>query len=184
TPPVPLDVTEAVAGGYSLADHLRDGTAARLIDEGRWDWVVLQEQSLQPTMASGRFMASLRRLDERIRAVHARTALFALPPRLDWHQDTQVVQRAYISAAAEVGATLVPVGAAWSSALAERPRLDLYQADGYHPRPAGTYLGACVFYATLTGKSPEGLPPRAGSIALAPDLALELQHAARLAAGK
>ncbi|HSQ67690.1 MAG TPA: hypothetical protein VLM85_30980, partial [Polyangiaceae bacterium] len=47
TPPVPLDVTEAVAGGYSLADHLRDGTAARLIDEGRWDWVVLQEQSLQ-----------------------------------------------------------------------------------------------------------------------------------------
>ncbi len=34
----------------------------------------------------------------------------------------------------------------------------LYQEDGSHPAPAGTWLTAWVIYATLTGESPIGLP--------------------------
>jgi hypothetical protein len=33
----------------------------------------------------------------------------------------------------------------------------LYDVDGSHPSPLGSYLAACVVYATLTGASPEGL---------------------------
>ena len=33
----------------------------------------------------------------------------------------------------------------------------LYQADGSHPSPAGTYLAACVVYAAATGMNPTGL---------------------------
>jgi hypothetical protein len=33
----------------------------------------------------------------------------------------------------------------------------LYSSDGSHPSSAGSYLAACVFYATLTGQSPVGL---------------------------
>lgn len=33
----------------------------------------------------------------------------------------------------------------------------LYASDGSHPSPLGTYLAACVFYATLSGKTPVGL---------------------------
>ena len=33
----------------------------------------------------------------------------------------------------------------------------LYLGDGSHPSPRGTYLTACVVYASLTGRSPEGL---------------------------
>lgn len=33
----------------------------------------------------------------------------------------------------------------------------LYQSDGSHPSPHGTYLVACVLYASLTGASPLGL---------------------------
>lgn len=33
----------------------------------------------------------------------------------------------------------------------------LYVDDGSHPSQRGTYLAACVLYATLTGRSPEGL---------------------------
>jgi hypothetical protein len=35
--------------------------------------------------------------------------------------------------------------------------LDLWQEDGSHPNEKGTYLAACVFYATLYRQSPEGL---------------------------
>ena len=34
----------------------------------------------------------------------------------------------------------------------------LFVTDGSHPSEAGTYLAASVFYATLYGKSPVGLP--------------------------
>jgi len=36
----------------------------------------------------------------------------------------------------------------------------LYVADKSHPNSAGSYLAACVFYATIFGKSPEGLAAR------------------------
>lgn len=38
----------------------------------------------------------------------------------------------------------------------------LYQEDGSHPSPEGTYLVACVLYAVLTGESPVGLSYDAG----------------------
>jgi hypothetical protein len=93
------------------------------------------------------------------------------------------------------------VGEAWrrarndpagTSAL-ERANASLFVADGSHPSAAGTYLAACVFDATLYGKSPVGLPPvsrrtedepRPGPPAGAPrdtlpsDLARELQRVA------
>jgi hypothetical protein len=33
----------------------------------------------------------------------------------------------------------------------------LWQDDGSHPTTKGTYLAACVFYASIFGKSPAGL---------------------------
>jgi hypothetical protein len=50
------------------------------------------------------------------------------------------------------------VGIAWQQALAADFKFSLYAPDGSHPSPEGSYLAACVFYATLLGKSPEGLP--------------------------
>jgi len=34
---------------------------------------------------------------------------------------------------------------------------DLWQADGSHPTMTGTYLAACVFYASIFEQSPVGL---------------------------
>jgi hypothetical protein len=60
--------------------------------------------------------------------------------------------------ARELGATVAPVGVAWKKALVADPKLVLHQADKSHPNPRGSYLAACVFYATLLDKSPLGLP--------------------------
>ena len=38
------------------------------------------------------------------------------------------------------------------------PEPELYFSDGSHPSPAGSYLAACTFYATLFHASPVGLP--------------------------
>ena len=68
------------------------------------------------------------------------------------------LNRACFSIAKQLRATVAPVGVAWRDALAADPELVLHTADKSHPNPAGFCLAACVFYATLLGKSPEGLP--------------------------
>ena len=65
---------------------------------------------------------------------------------------------AYFDIAKELHAKVAPVGVAWKKALAADKNLVLHQDDKSHPNPAGSYLAACVFYATLLGKSPAGLP--------------------------
>jgi len=70
---------------------------------------------------------------------------------------------------------VIPAGLAFAAARAKRPELELYQPDKRHPTLAGTYLAACVVYATLFGKSPVGLSYTAG---LVPDTAAFLHTVA------
>jgi hypothetical protein len=90
---------------------------------------------------------------------------------------------AYFDIAKELKAQVAPVGMAWKKALAKNPKLVLHQPDKSHPDPKGSYLAACVFYATLLGKSPVGLPGelRKGSqvlVQIAPDEARMFQEIA------
>ena len=60
----------------------------------------------------------------------------------------------YEDLAKRLGASVAPVGLAWAEALAGRPGLELWESDGQHPSKLGSYLAACVFYATLTHRDP------------------------------
>ena len=72
------------------------------------------------------------------------------------------IEARYLEVAGEIGAMVAPAGVAWQRALEGDPQLELWQRDGIHPSPEGTYLAACVFYATLLGQSPEGASYLAG----------------------
>ena len=65
---------------------------------------------------------------------------------------------AYLDIAKELGAGVAPVGVAWKMALTADPPFVLHRSDKSHPNPTGTYLAACVFYATLLDANPAGLP--------------------------
>ena len=93
------------------------------------------------------------------------------------------IDGAYFDIAKELNAQVAPVGVAWKKALAADPKLVLHQPDKSHPSPKGSYLAACVFYATLLDKSPVGLPAelRKGTkvlVRVAPDEAKMLQEIA------
>jgi hypothetical protein len=65
---------------------------------------------------------------------------------------------AYFDIAEELDAEVAPVGVAWKMALGADPPFILHRPDKSHPNPTGTYLAACVFYATLLDESLVGLP--------------------------
>jgi len=74
-------------------------------------------------------------------------------------EDQPALTYAYARAAKDTGSLLAPVGMAWEALRGKNPESGLfYQGHGSHPSPAGSYLAACVFYATIFRQSPIGLP--------------------------
>jgi hypothetical protein len=69
----------------------------------------------------------------------------------------QQLRGRYLDMANGNGAIVAPVGEAWKNVIALNPAFDLYSADESHPSVHGTYLAACVFYATIYRQSPAGL---------------------------
>ena len=152
-----LDCVPCVSGGKSLAWHYNQGNARQMIEAEKWDEVVLQDYSLQTLDKLDLFHLFTRRFDEMIDRKGARTVLFMTWPRKDRPQNGLKIYSAYEDAAKALDAKLAPVGLAWRASILQRPGLELYNADKSHPTPAGTYLAACVFYATLLNRSPVGL---------------------------
>ncbi len=161
--------------GGRLPEH-RPAFASVVASEP-WDVVVLQGHSRGPIGAqtAAPFRDAVREFDAIIRRHGARTAMF-----MTWAYDgrpemTAQLSKAYSSIGDEVGALVAPVGLAFAQAREVMPELALLTDDGRHPSMAGTYLAACVFYATLMRRSPQGLAYDAG---LAPEVAAGLQHLA------
>jgi hypothetical protein len=85
------------------------------------------------------------------------------------------IDAAYLFIAGDQHAPIAPVGYAWENVFKQESNPDLWQDDGSHPTTKGTYLAACVFYASLFSQSPVGLKFQAG---LADGDALQVQAAA------
>jgi hypothetical protein len=72
------------------------------------------------------------------------------------------VTDSYAAAAAAAHALLLPAGEALRSAYGADPSMPLFDADGFHPLPLGSFGVALVIYAVATDVSPSGLSASAG----------------------
>lgn len=160
--------TRAIARpGVRLQQHWERGEALAALRQGRWDYVVLQEQStLGLLLIEGRhevndpglaFHPYARRFAEEARKVGAQPLFLLTWARRDTPESQARLTQAYMSVARELEAPIVPAGLAWARVRQELPEEVLYHQDGSHPSAAGSYLTACALYATLTGRSPVGL---------------------------
>jgi hypothetical protein len=145
------------AGGASLRAHWNAGDARKAIQEGRYDHVVLQEQSTLPIKNAKRMHENIRLFDEVIQGAGARTVLYLTWARQHAPESQQALTDAYMSIGQELGAIVAPVGVAWQSFLRKHDQPALHDPDQSHPSLAGSYLAACVFLAVLFKESPVGL---------------------------
>lgn len=161
-----LQYKSATIGAAPLAHHDVKGLLApgRLGMKQPYDVVILQGNS-------GDALADARRAAYREKVLEfsadiaksgAKTALYMthayVAPNKDASPDMiRKVEDMTVSAANEAGALVIPVGLAFEEAYRQRPGLQLHKTyDGSHPDLIGTYLAACVVYASLYGKSPVG----------------------------
>ena len=159
----PFVAEQVLVGAATLERHLALGDAMTAIQRGGWDVVVLQEQSTRPINNPALMLRDARTLAEAVKKTGATIVWYET-----WAKETEPstqdsLTRGYHRAAAATGGRVAHVGEAWAAfraaeTVAPGAHSALFVTDGSHPSEAGTYLAASVFYATLYGKSPVGLP--------------------------
>src|SRR5262245_55490276 len=145
------------AGGASLRAHWNAGEASQAIKNGKFDCVVLQEQSTLPIKNPARMHENVRRFDQAIRDAKAKTVLYMTWARRHAPESQQALTDAYTEIGRELGAVVVPVGVAWQAFHSKHDQPVLHDRDQSHPTLAGSYLAACVFFVALFEESPVGI---------------------------
>ncbi|MBE6615983.1 MAG: hypothetical protein E7631_11855 [Ruminococcaceae bacterium] len=140
----------------------------RIYKKETWDAVVCQDQSFHPVKSPAELhqaaldVQSLCRPGQKM--VMYQTWAYKdgsdmlADTGFTYHEMLTRMTASYADAAAAVGGDVTPVGQTFAQVYALHPEIELYNPDGYHPSPAGTYLAACLFLAVLTGHSPLYFP--------------------------
>jgi len=163
-----VEVSQSTRGGWTLQKHSQSEKTLGVIAAGKWDVVVIQEQSQIPSLPekvrTKQMTAAAQKLVSEIRKVRAVPVFFLTWGRQEgdrenvatFPNDTYTAMqkrliRGYDLAAKEAGGVFVaPVGRVWSQVrLAADPGVNLYAKDGSHPSAQGNYLGGCVFFAAF-----------------------------------
>lgn len=170
--PIPT-VNATTPGGKTLEQHLHQPETVQLIDQGNWDVVILQGQSLEAAMAEqspdwrASFLRGATGLCDRIKLKNpnarivfyetwARHADYWKDPKADRGvgnnpAEMQARIRKWYRQAAEQqqDCVVAPVGDAWELSYQHPRAMRLHAKDNSHPGFNGSYLAALVIYATI-----------------------------------
>jgi hypothetical protein len=169
-----VDTLMIAPGGKQLRDHWEKGEALKALQQGKWDYVVLQDQSLlgtsyyvegHPRVVTDQFFKPYaEKWAAAIRNAGAVPVFYLTWARKDSPEDQAELNYAYFHAAQESKSLVAPAGIAWDLVRKRQPSIELFYKDGSHPSPAGSYLTACAFYASVFDKNPAGLPSRISGV--------------------
>jgi PKD repeat protein len=163
-------------GGYTYQGHSTNATSLAKIAQGNWDFVVLQEQSQKPSfppsqVATDVYPYALILVDSIKSANACAEPLFYMtwgrkngdagncasyPPLCTYDGMQGRLRESYMEMSVDNDCSVSPVGAAWKYVRDNYPTIELYSADESHPSINGSYLAACVHYASMYRESPVG----------------------------
>lgn len=175
------DTTETgfnTPGGFTLQGHTNNQMSLDMINQGNWDYVVLQEQSQIPSFPIGQVQTQCfpyaTALDTLINNANpcAETVFYMTwgrengdagncanwPPVCTYEGMDSLLYERYIQMAEDNEAIVSPVGAVWRYIRSNLSAINLYDNDGSHPSAAGSYAAACAFYAVIHRKNPADVP--------------------------
>lgn len=177
-----LAVASRALPNYALIDHWTEGAAQKIIAQGGWAWVVMQQGWTPAGIYRDTLRLATRNFGVEIAKIGAKAAMYQTWPPIDRPNEFAGSIESYELAAADVGGVVFPVARAWLAVWDRDRSIQLY-SDGLHASVAGSYLAALVMYARMFDQTPVGLPgtvrTRAGALVnIPPALARTLQEAA------
>lgn len=188
-----IEIGRALFGGKGLKGlwELEGPKSPRaMISAGKWDYVVIQE------IYNGKppeFDDYATKFDDEIRKAGSKTILLATASvtqhygrSFHYPESFTRLNDMQIALGKKKRIPVAAAGYAWMKYLGPEPTdeqlLDLYHQDRGHPGGKGTYLYACLLYAVITGKTPEGLASEfktiRGGVSIPREEAARMQKAA------
>lgn len=164
-------------GGCTFNGHVNNTTTISLIQQGGWDYVILQGQSQEPSFPDGQFYSQTypyaQQLCQMVNQYNpdARNVFYMtwgrkygdsqncqyFPPLCTYEGMDSLLYLRYMIMAEDFGGMVSPVGALWHYLRDHHPELELYSSDNSHPSMLGTYAAACCFYTVLFQKNPSDI---------------------------
>lgn len=163
-------------GGYDFQRHYKLAETISAIQSEKWDYVVLQESGWRTALIDAMmdtmvfpFADSLYHI---IKRNNNTTKIILYMTQgykngASWSSQDPVVanyngmqnriKNTYIKLADNLNSTVAPAGLMWKIVLSKNPELELFNADGYHASPAGSYISACTIYSFIFSKKPENI---------------------------
>jgi hypothetical protein len=159
--------------------HLDNKYCMDVVKKGGYDWVMLQDQSILPTLNSTPDdSGSAKDMAEMVGKVHQSSPNAKVAIEITWgrrygnnnfgkykqyiekyphfYADYDAMQNRLIEVmtaeAEQIGTEINPLGLAWQIVMHERPDIVLYHTDNHHQSYAGAYLSAVVAYLKIYGE--------------------------------
>ncbi|MGI6172980.1 MAG: SGNH/GDSL hydrolase family protein [Christensenellales bacterium] len=159
------EVISHTRGGAYLSEQLNPETemgakTERALEQERFDYVILQEQSIAPVAKKDAYFKSVRLLAEKIHRNGAVPILYATwayregseklrATGLSYEEMDRALWESCHMAAEKYGCLVADVGRRFTQL---RALLELYEDDAYHPSEAGSLLAATEIARALPKK--------------------------------
>lgn len=156
-----LICTKSTVGSAHLGEHwngLRGLKSKQLIENNRYDIVVIQDNSMWPIEHADSLQWYGGKFCQLIRSRGAKPFLYNTWSRKKTPQTQPTIDRVYGQLSTACGAGVVPVGRSFQELIKLKPEWELYHSDGSHPSSLGTFLAAMSFVKAFTGKVPQRMP--------------------------
>jgi hypothetical protein len=171
-------------GGYTIYGHLTDPISLNKIRTGRWDYIIIQEQSQLPTIDYYRYnqmYPSLAEIKDTISLYNPcakiitymtwgrryggqqcdQSATYCSPNFADFNQMQDSLTNAYLQISNLLHIQCAPVGAVWQNVLNDTS-LVLHISDNSHPNLDGSYIAACAIFSSIWKQPSFGLASVSG----------------------
>lgn len=176
-----VEVTAITKGAHTLAafanptDTYGQEVEKALNGSKKYDYVILQEQSVRPASENAAlFYDAVRNLAARIRATGAEPILYSTWGRKagsstltsnGWTNESMTwkLAAAYGAIGEELNIRVAHAGLAFFDVYKNHSDIELYNADQSHPSYVGSFLAASTLFATVFGDDPTTLTYR-GSV--------------------
>lgn len=164
-----IQSTEFTSGGARIQNHWNNASVIQAIQQGGFDFMVIQGQSQEVAFPQGQFMDEVypyaQKLDSLFKAYNPNgKVIFFMtwgyrygdqvncqfyPPFCTYESMSQELYNNYRQMALDFNSGVAPIGAAWRYSISLDSNYVLHSSDNSHPSYDGSYLAACVLYSSF-----------------------------------
>ncbi len=147
-----VQTSQLARPNYALVDHLAEGKISQTLQNGRYDFVVVQQGPSSQADGRAMLLEAGSELQQLCAKNNSKLAFFMVWPAFENYHTFDGVIRNYSLAATHTDAILCPVGIAWKEHIDKTGDLEYYASDRFHPSLKGSTFAARIIAESLFGK--------------------------------